>query len=41
MARLNLPIPKIINGVVNGITSATTNCSFEVIQNKAITGLLV
>ena len=39
MARLQLPIPKIINGVVNGPTAANTTCSFDVIQNKCLTGV--
>ncbi|MEI6197376.1 MAG: hypothetical protein WCS42_23925 [Verrucomicrobiota bacterium] len=41
MARLQLPIPKIINGVVNGITVANTICSFDLIPNKCATGVLV
>jgi hypothetical protein len=39
--RSQLPIPKIINGVVNAPVAITTNCSFEVIENKTISGVLI
>jgi hypothetical protein len=39
--RSQLPIPKIINGNVNGPTVQTTNCSFEVLPNKCLSSVLV